>query len=277
MTDIASVHDFWNSASCGENLYLHGSTEIEAFEHQARERYRLEPGIPTLARFDTVAGRQVLEIGVGLGADHERFVRAGAKLKGVDLTERAVDFTRRRLALYGLDADVDVANAEALPFADNSFDIVYSWGVLHHSPNTKQAFREVLRVLRPGGEARLMIYNKYSVVGYMLGELAADQFCPLGQVDHDIDRYIANRAFDDHVDLDVRTGGDRGRSLGAKMQGGVMRSVRRRVGSIHHAGGGRAGARCSADRTGCRVGCPLAGRNGLPTATATQRQRSERE
>jgi SAM-dependent methyltransferase len=168
MTDVAAVHDFWNSASCGENLFLHGRTEIEAFGHQASERYRLEPCIATLARFDTAASRSLLEIGVGLGADHERFARAGAKLKGVDLTERAVEFTRRRFALFGLTSDVEVANAEALPFPDNSFDIVYSWGVLHHSPDTPKAFREVLRVLKPGGEARIMIYHKYSVVGYML-------------------------------------------------------------------------------------------------------------
>jgi ubiquinone/menaquinone biosynthesis C-methylase UbiE len=89
-------------------------------------------------------------------------------LTGIDLTARAVDFTRARLASSGFVSDLRVADAEALPFADNSFDLVYSWGVLHHSPDTARAVREVHRVLRPGGAARLMLYHKYSIVGYML-------------------------------------------------------------------------------------------------------------
>ena len=82
---------------------------------------------------------------------------------GVDLTQRGVDLTRERLALEGLEAEVRVADAEALPFEDASFDIVYSWGVLHHSPNTQQAVNEVHRVLKPGGVARVMIVGVSSV------------------------------------------------------------------------------------------------------------------
>jgi SAM-dependent methyltransferase len=162
-----AVREFWQQASCGEDLYLSGN-DRDAYARQASDRYRLEPYIPGLARFDSVSGLRVLEIGVGLGADHQRFAESGAILSGVDLTSRAVEHTRRRLQLFGLKSNLATADAENLPFEDSCFDVVYSWGVLHHSPDTKRAFNEVLRVLKPGGEARIMIYHTWSMIGFML-------------------------------------------------------------------------------------------------------------
>lgn len=162
-----AVHDFWNAAACGEALYLDGD-DRESFRRQAEARYRIEPYIEPFARFPSVRGLEVLEIGVGLGADHQRFAEAGARLHGIDLTERAVAYTRRRLALFGLHSALRVADAEHLPYRDGRFDLVYSWGVLHHSPDPQRAIDEVWRVLRPGGVARIMIYHKWSVVGCML-------------------------------------------------------------------------------------------------------------
>lgn len=161
------LHDFWNEASCGENLYLQGS-DREAYESQARKRYELEPYIPEFAGFDRVRGKRVLEIGVGLGADHQRFAQAGADLTGIDLTERAVEHTARRLAAIGLSSRLAVGDAERLEFPDESFDCVYSWGVLHCSPDTPKAVSEVWRILRRGGRASVMIYHKWSLVGFML-------------------------------------------------------------------------------------------------------------
>lgn len=94
----------------------------------------------------------MLEIGVGLGADHQRFAEAGADLYGIDLTERAVEHTRRRLALFELESRLAIGDAEDLAFPDEAFDQVYSWGVLHHSPDTPKAIDEVWRVLKPGGQ-----------------------------------------------------------------------------------------------------------------------------
>jgi SAM-dependent methyltransferase len=145
-------------------LYL----QARDYAAQASKRYELEPYIAPFADFAAAEGRDVLEIGVGLGADHQRYSEAGARLTGVDLTERAVEHTRQRLAASNLRSQLRVADAEKLPFDDASFDIVYSWGVLHHSPNTPKAIDEVWRVLRAGGSARVMIYHKYSIVGYML-------------------------------------------------------------------------------------------------------------
>ncbi|MEY4117083.1 MAG: hypothetical protein RLZZ116_411 [Planctomycetota bacterium] len=161
------VRDFWNRASCGEEQLL-PSVEREGYDAQRAERYRLEPYIPDFAGFARSKGLRTLEIGVGLGADHQSFVEGGADMHGVDLTPRAIEHTQRRLALFGLQSKLAVGDAENLPFAEESFDLVYSWGVLHHSPDTPRAFKEVLRVLRKGGTARIMIYSKWSLIGLML-------------------------------------------------------------------------------------------------------------
>lgn len=162
----ARVRDFWNRASCGEQLYLKGA-DRQAFQQQRSIRYALEP-IPQFANFASFRGKKTLEIGVGLGADHQSLAEAGAELTGVDLTERAVAFTRARLELFGLKSDLRVADAEQLPFPEASFDAIYSWGVIHHSPDTPRAVAEIYRVLQPGGHAKVMIYHTHSVVGYML-------------------------------------------------------------------------------------------------------------
>jgi SAM-dependent methyltransferase len=176
------VYEFWNQASCGEALLLPG-TDAEAYAAQRRERYRLEPFIPAFANFRHWRGARVLEIGVGLGADHESFASAKAELYGIDLTERAIEHTRARLAHAGLSSTLAVADAESLPFPAGHFDLVYSWGVLHHSPSPERAIDEVWRVLRPGGTAKLMLYHSPSVVGFMLwaryGLLRAQPWRPL--------------------------------------------------------------------------------------------------
>lgn len=167
-TEKKQVKDFWNEASCGEELLLKGDDEMQQFNNQMQERYRLEPYIIPFAGFDQWKGKKVLEIGVGLGSDHQCFAAGGADLYGIDLTERAIDHTRRRLALFGLHSQLKTGDAENISFPDNTFDLVYSWGVIHHSPNTPKAVQEIHRILRPGGECRIMIYHTWSFVGYML-------------------------------------------------------------------------------------------------------------
>ncbi len=166
-TDKQQVFEFWNNASCGEDLYL-TSTEKQGYEDQAKSRYELEPFIPDFAKFSQSRGKRVLEIGVGLGADHQQFAQAGADLFGVDLTDRAIEHTKRRLGAFNLQSTLAKGDAENLTFASDTFDVVYSWGVLHHSPNTPKAIQEVHRVLKPGGVARIMVYSKWSMVGIML-------------------------------------------------------------------------------------------------------------
>lgn len=165
--DKKSVHDFWNDASCGERQYLGGHAREDYLRH-SETRYRLEPEILAFADFAHGQGKDVLEIGVGLGADHQKWAECGANLSGVDLTPRAIEHTGRRFAAFGLESKLQQADAENLPFADHQFDIVYSWGVLMCAPDTPRTLREVHRVLKPGGVAKIMLYQKHSLVTYML-------------------------------------------------------------------------------------------------------------
>jgi ubiquinone/menaquinone biosynthesis C-methylase UbiE len=165
--NIIKVKDFWNESSCGEELYLKDENK-KAYLNQSSIRYKLEPYILDFSEFKKSKGKKVLEIGVGLGSDHQKFAEAGAELTGIDITERAIMHTANRLKLFELSSDLSVGNAENLQFNDNEFDQVYSWGVIHHSPNTEKAVNEIYRVLKKGGKANVMIYHKYSFVGYML-------------------------------------------------------------------------------------------------------------
>ena len=167
-TEKNSVRDFWDRTSCGE-VYAKGSSAEAQYEAQAKTRYELEPYIQDFAHFAEGSGKDILEIGVGMGADHLEWAKTQPKsLTGIDLTPSAVHHTKNRLSIYCLESKVEVADAENLPYDNDSFDVVYSWGVLHHSPDTPKAVNEVFRVLRRGGVARIMIYNKYSIVGYLL-------------------------------------------------------------------------------------------------------------
>ena len=152
----------WEEEPCGTSTAEAEPGTREFYAQVERERYRLEPYIDSFAEFDRWRGQRVLEVGVGLGTDFVRFVRAGAEAVGIDLTEAAVAAVRERLAQEGLTAEVLVADAEQLPFDDGSFDLVYSYGVLHHTPDTEAAVAEVRRVLKPGGQARIMLYSRRS-------------------------------------------------------------------------------------------------------------------
>ena len=160
------VQAFWEADPCGSEHASAPEGSPEFFAQVERERYELEPYIADYADFAGTRGRSVLEIGVGLGTDFVQFARSGAHVTGVDLTEHAVALVRGRLELEGLPGEVRVADAEQLPFEDDSFDRVYSWGVLHHTPDTARSIKEAIRVLRPGGDLCVMLYGRHSWVAY---------------------------------------------------------------------------------------------------------------
>jgi ubiquinone/menaquinone biosynthesis C-methylase UbiE len=160
------VKTYWEREACGEIHADAPEGEPEFYDQVERRRDELEPHIASFADFEGARGKRLLEIGVGLGTDFIRFARAGAELTGVDLTERAVGLVRKRLELEGLDADLRVADAENLPFEDGVFERVYSWGVLHHTPDTERAVREAIRVLEPGSNLCVMLYARHSWVAY---------------------------------------------------------------------------------------------------------------
>ena len=156
------VRAFWQAHPCGVKFTEAEVGTREFFRRVEEHRYRTEWHIPEAAHFAGARGLRVLEIGCGLGTDGAQFARAGAEYTGVDLTQAAVELAERRFALEGLRGTFRTADAERLDFPDESFDLVYSHGVLHHTPDTAQAIREVHRVLVPGGRAIVMLYHRDS-------------------------------------------------------------------------------------------------------------------
>ena len=135
----------------------------EFFDEVERHRYEeYASWMREVMGFDHFAGKRLLEVGCGMGTDLLQFARGGANVTGVDLTPRSVETSRHHLELYGQSGDFALSDAENLPFTDQSFDVVYSNGVLHHTPDTARAIGEVHRVLRPGGLARVMLYHRHS-------------------------------------------------------------------------------------------------------------------
>lgn len=167
------IQNFWQAHPCGAELVgdLTAESRIEYqefFDRYDRFRYDKESHILTnLDRID-FAGKRVLEIGLGQGADGEQIARLGGIYSGVDLTDEAVKRTRMRFSLKGLPFDrIERASALDMPFDDKTFDMVFSHGVLHHIPEIDLAAKEIHRVLKPDGELIVMLYAKWSL-NYLL-------------------------------------------------------------------------------------------------------------
>lgn len=181
------VARFWNDNPCGSRM-ANGSAPgtPEFFDRTEAERYRREPFVADFARFQQWQGKKVLEVGCGMGTDLSMFARFGAQVWGVDLTPASAAIAAGRLAYHGGRPRITVGDSELLPFPDGAFDLVYSWGVIHHTPNTPAAARELLRVARPGGKVLAMIYNRRSLVAlqaYLVyGLLRGKPFAPLKEI-----------------------------------------------------------------------------------------------
>lgn len=161
----SEVERYWNQAFCETEHVKKEKYSKEYFEEIERYRYLTKPEIFSFAQFTRYHGAKVLEVGIGAGTDFLQWVRSGAKAYGVDLTQEAIENVKRRLQLHELKAElIQKADAENLPFDTNSFDLVYSWGVIHHSPKTKKCLDEIIRVTRLGGTVKIMIYKRHSLV-----------------------------------------------------------------------------------------------------------------
>jgi 2-polyprenyl-3-methyl-5-hydroxy-6-metoxy-1,4-benzoquinol methylase len=139
-----------------DRRFIHGA---RLFAHDKQPFDRIIP-------FDNLRGRRVLEIGCGMGLHTELLIRAGADLTSIDISDTSVEATSRRLALKGLVANINRMDARKLAFPDASFDLVWSWGVIHHSSQTATIIREIARMLCPGGEARFMVYHLDGMAAY---------------------------------------------------------------------------------------------------------------
>ena len=167
--DEQTVQRFWQDHACGDAQVgglrerFHGDYE-KFFTDYDKFRYQNERHLPACIDALDVSGKQVLEIGLGEGADAERLIRQGARWSGVDLTTESIERVRTRLTLRELPyEELRQGSVLDLPFADGTFDMVFSHGVLHHVPEIKQAQKEIHRVLRPDGELVIMVYARWSL------------------------------------------------------------------------------------------------------------------
>jgi len=193
------VREYWDSEPCGTGGVRFEEGSLDYFEEIENHRYTVEPFVHSFAQFTRWQGKRVLEVGCGCGTDLLQFARAGAETYGIDLSPNSVELVKKRLNLYGQKAEVRQADAESLPFPDEQFDLVYSWGVIHHTPDTSQAVKEIYRVLKPGGTIKIMLYNRFSWVGlsiYLLHGLRRGKFfTPLSQLIADYQESPGTKAY----------------------------------------------------------------------------------
>jgi SAM-dependent methyltransferase len=159
-TERRRIRKFW---SHNPNLASHSSAEpgsVPFFEEVDASRHATHWPLYDLVPFAQTSGLRVLEVGCGLGTDAAQFARCGSRYIGLDVTEPAARLTLEKLHAYNLPGSTVQADAEKLPLSDASFDVAYSWGVIHHTPDTQSCVDEMHRVLRPGGRLILMLYSK---------------------------------------------------------------------------------------------------------------------
>ena len=184
---IETVADYWNRRPC--NL-RHSQAPVGSkayFDEVEARKYFVEPHIPGFADFARWNDKRVLEIGCGLGTDAVNFVRAGAEYTGVELSEVSLDLARQRFDVFGLNGNLIHANAEHLDqhVRQASFDLIYSFGVIHHTPNPDAIIRQARRAIRPDGEFRLMLYARDSWKDCMIeagyDQPEAQSGCPIAR------------------------------------------------------------------------------------------------
>jgi SAM-dependent methyltransferase len=160
---IDAIQRYWN-----ERIHDLEMTDAEVgskafFDDLDDYRFDKLHYLPALVDFTAFRGRRLLEVGCGIGTDLVRFARGGARVTGIDLSQTAIDLARRNFALNNLAAEeLRVGNGEQLPYGNESFDVVYGHGVIQYTASPEQLIRECHRVLKPGGTAIFMVYNRVS-------------------------------------------------------------------------------------------------------------------
>lgn len=169
---IGDVLSYWDRRPCN---IRHSTREVgtrEYFDEVEARKYFVEPHIPAFAGFERWHDKSVLEIGCGLGTDAVNFARAGARYTGVDLSPVSLGLARTRFGVYGLTGEFFCSNGEELSkdLPAGSFDLVYSFGVIHHTPRPRAVIESARRVIRDGGELRIMLYARQSWKALMIEE-----------------------------------------------------------------------------------------------------------
>ena len=159
---LESIRAYWNKHIHDLEVATYPVGSQRFFQELDEYRFDKLRYLPKVVDFGGYAGNELLEVGCGVGIDLLRFARGGAKVTGVDLAETSIELARQNFAQNQLQATLDIMNGEALRLPDNSFDVVYAHGVLQYTANAQTMMDELYRVLRPGGTAIMMVYNRYS-------------------------------------------------------------------------------------------------------------------
>jgi len=169
---VEEVRDFWDARPC--NL-RHSPLEVgtrEYFEEVENRKYFVEPHILEFAEFPVWLGKKVLEVGCGIGTDAINFARHGATYTGVELSTESLKLTKKRFEVFGLDGEFINANCENLGavLGKRSFDLIYSFGVLHHTPSIERALSQLKLVSHSSTAIKIMLYAKFSYKQFMIDE-----------------------------------------------------------------------------------------------------------
>ncbi len=163
---IAKVSDYWNSRPCNIRHSPKPVGSREYFDEVEARKYLVESHIPRFAEFERWKGKKVLEIGCGIGTDTINFARHGARVTAVDLTEKSLEVARQRAKIFGLEgrARFIQANAEKLSasVAVEAYDLVYSFGVIHHTPHPERVIEEIRKFVTAESTVKIMVYNRWS-------------------------------------------------------------------------------------------------------------------
>ncbi len=170
--DIEAVRDYWNRRPCN---IRHSPSEVgtrEYFDQVEARKYFVEPHIPGFADFAKWSGKRVLDIGCGIGTDAINFARAGAEYTGLELSDVSLDLARRRFDVFGHKGELLLGDAAELSrlLGGRSFDLVYSFGVIHHAPVPRRIIDAIASVVTPTSELRLMLYARDSWKSLMIDE-----------------------------------------------------------------------------------------------------------
>ena len=163
---IADVERYWDARPCNIRHSTKPVGSREYFDEVEARKYLVEPHIPGFAEFERWAGKRVLEVGCGIGTDSVNFARAGARLTAVDLSSESLRVAEQRANVMGVADRIEFvqANAEQLTSAldGEPYDLVYSFGVVHHTPHPDRALVEMRALTAPGGALKLMVYHRRS-------------------------------------------------------------------------------------------------------------------
>jgi len=162
--EINKVKDFWNNRPCN---IRHSDKEVgtlEYFEEVDKRRFFVESHILKFAEFEKYYNRKVLEIGCGIGTDTVRFAKNDAYITATDISVKSLEIAEKRFEVYGLKGNFYLGNAEELSsfLPIKSYDLIYSFGVIHHTPNPEKVIEEIKKYCRRGTEVKVMLYAKYS-------------------------------------------------------------------------------------------------------------------